>query len=419
MNAQRDSAYQVVARCKGAGVPVVAGGPLFVSEHESFADVDHFVLNEAEITLPLFLEDLARGCAKRLYSTTGFADVQRSPIPRWELVDLDAYGSACVQFSRGCPYDCEFCSVTALLGHRPRTKTAAQIIAELDYLYALGWRGNVGFVDDNLIGNKKVLKNEVLPALIEWRRDKVGLPFFTETAISLVDDEELVRLMVQAGFESVFVGIETVEQASLAEASKVQNRSRDLLVSVKRLQRAGLRVQGGFIVGFDSDTPAVFQRQIDFIQQSGVVIAMVGMLQAIYPSRLYERLQREGRLSGEFLGDMTAGMTNIVPKMGLEALKQGHRRILREIYAPRAYYERIQTLLRELSAPKIKSRLEWVYLLGFLRALYRLGVREADRGHFWRLFLWTLLRRPRSFPLAIVLSIYGYHFRRVSGLNSS
>ena len=210
-----------------------------------------------------FLADLALGRAQRVYTTSEYPDIRLTPAPLWKLINFKHYDTISIQFSRGCPYNCEFCNVTALFGHRPRTKTAAQIIAELDGLYATGWHKNVFFVDDNFIGNKKQLKEEVLPALIEWRKGKTGLPFSTEVSINLADDAELLRLMVEAGFNTVFIGIETEtpNEASLAECSKFQNKNRDLVECVKRIQRAGLQVQGGFIVGFDSDTPAIFQQQ--------------------------------------------------------------------------------------------------------------------------------------------------------------
>ncbi|HEX9090676.1 MAG TPA: radical SAM protein, partial [Anaerolineales bacterium] len=279
MIVQRDAAHAAIARCKEAGKKVVAGGPLFTMEHDLFPEVDHFVLNEAELTLPLFLADLANGATQRLYSTTEYADIRQTPAPLWQLVNFKHYDTFSIQFSRGCPYSCDFCNVTALLGHRPRTKTAAQIIAELDSLYALGWRSSIFFVDDNFIGNKKQIKSEILPALIEWRKGKSGVPFNTEVSINLVDDPELLNLMTQAGFNMVFVGIETPNEGSLTECSKNQNKGRDLIESVKQLQRAGLQVQGGFIVGFDNDPPSIFQQQIDFIQKSGIVTAMVGLLQ--------------------------------------------------------------------------------------------------------------------------------------------
>jgi radical SAM superfamily enzyme YgiQ (UPF0313 family) len=417
MIVQRDSARALIARCKQARVKVVAGGPLFTMEHEQFLDVDHLVLNEAELTLPPFLADLANGSAQHIYTTAEFPDIGQTPVPLWRLADLKHYDTVSIQFSRGCPFSCDFCNVTALLGHRPRTKTAAQIIAELDSLYALGWRKGVFFVDDNFIGNKKQLKSDVLPALIEWRRGKVGMPFSTEVSINLADDAELLRLMILTGFDTVFVGIETPNEDSLAECSKTQNEGRDLVESVKLLQRAGLQVQGGFIVGFDSDTPSIFQQQIDFIQRSGIVTAMVGLLQAPAGTRLYERLKREGRLLNEMSGDNVDGSTNIIPKMGMEALRQGYREILDQIYAPQFYYERVLTFLREYQPPRIGVHLELQYVLALGRSIYQLGIRGVERAHYWRLFLWTLFRRPRLFPLAITLAIYGFHFRQVAALH--
>ncbi len=417
MVVQRDAARAVIARCKEAGVPVVAGGPLFTMEHEQFPEVDHFVLNEAELTLPPFLADLANGCAQPLYTTTEFPDIHQTPAPLWRLANLKHYDSVSIQFSRGCPFNCNFCNVTALLGHRPRTKTAPQIIAELDGLYALGWRKGVFFVDDNFIGNKKQLKSEILPALIAWRKGKIGMPFNTEASINLADDPELMTLMVQAGFETVFIGIETPNEDSLAECSKTQNKGRDLVASVKCLQRAGFQVQGGFIVGFDSDTPAIFQQQIDFIQKSGIVTAMVGLLQAPAGTKLYDRMQQEGRLVSEMSGDNADGSTNIIPKMGLEPLQEGYRQLMEHIYAPRFYYERVLTFLREYHPPKIHIFMDMQYVLALGRSIYQLGIRAEERAHYWKLFFWTLFRRPRLFPLAITLAIYGFHFQQVIALH--
>jgi radical SAM superfamily enzyme YgiQ (UPF0313 family) len=417
MIVQRESARSVIHRCKSAGVKVVAGGPLFTMEHEQFPEVDHFVLNEAELTLEPFLNDLEQGQAKRVYSSSEYPDIHQTPAPLWGLANLKQYDTVSIQFSRGCPFNCDFCNVTALLGHRPRTKTAAQIIAELDALYALGWRKSIFFVDDNFIGNKKQIKAEVLPALVEWRKGKTGMAFSTEASINLADDPELMRLMVEAGFDAVFVGIETPNEDSLTECSKNQNKGRDLVESVKRLQRAGLQVQGGFIVGFDNDPLSIFQQQIDFIQKSGIVTAMVGLLQAPLGTRLYERMQKEGRLINEFSGDNVDGSTNIVPKMGLEALREGYRKILKQIYAPQFYYERVLTFLREYQQPKIRIQLEPQYVLALWRSIYQLGIRGAERLQYWRLFFWTLFRRPRLFPLAITLAIYGFHFRQVVALH--
>ncbi len=414
MVVQRRSAREVAQRCKAAGVKVVAGGPLFTIEHGQFDDVvDHFVLNEAELTLPVFLDDLAHGRARHIYTSTDFADIQQTPIPMWDLVNFKRYATINIQFSRGCPFNCDFCNVTALLGHRPRTKTVAQIIAELDSLYRLGWRSSVFFVDDNLIGNKRLLKTELLPALIDWQKDKGHLTFTTEASINLADDEELMQQMVEAGFTTVFVGIETPDESSLAECNKKQNLKRDLVADIRRLQHAGLQVQGGFIVGFDSDTPSIFQRQIDFIQKSGIVTAMVGLLQAPPGTRLYERLKGEGRLLDRASGDNVDGTTNIIPNMNLDALRQGYQNILRYIYAPKNYYQRVKTFLSEYQPPKVNVPLDIQEVLAFFRSIVRLGIIGKERLPYWNLIFWTLLRRPRLFPQAVTLAIYGYHFRRV------
>jgi radical SAM superfamily enzyme YgiQ (UPF0313 family) len=413
MVVQRTSAHGIVSRCKDAGLRIVAGGPLFQSEHETFEDVDHFILNEAELTLPPFLADLARGRPKRLYSSAEFANLRQSPVPRWDLLDIKRYGSMGIQFSRGCPFNCDFCNVTALLGHRVRMKTSAQIVAELDGLCAYGWRGDVFFVDDNFIGNKHFLKTDLLPALIAWRKKNTGNVFFTEASINLADDRPLMSMMVEAGFSKVFIGIETPDEDSLVECSKVQNRNRDLVADVKRIQRAGLQVQGGFIVGFDHDQPSIFQRQIDFIQRSGIVTAMVGLLQAPAGTRLYERMKQEGRLCSESSGDNVDGTTNIIPAMNIETLKEGYRRILDHIYSPAPYYQRIRTFLREYKGPRVRGRLQVSHILAFVRSMYRLGLVGQERLHYWKLLLWTQFRHPRLLPDAIILAIYGYHFRRI------
>ena len=417
MVVQRESVQAILKRCRTAGVKVVAGGPLFTMEHEQFPEVEHFVLNEAEETLAPFLRDLEQGQSQRVYASAEFPDIQQTPVPLWQLVDFKYYETISIQFSRGCPFNCDFCNVTALLGHRPRTKTTSQIVAELDSLYALGWRKSIFFVDDNFIGNKRQIKSEVLPALIEWRSGKTGMPFSTEASINLADDPVLLRLMVQAGFDTVFVGIETPNEDSLTECSKNQNKGRDLVESVKQLQRAGLQVQGGFIVGFDNDSSSIFQQQIEFIQKSGIVTAMVGLLQAPVGTRLYERLQKEGRLVNEFSGDNVDGSTNIIPRMGLEPLREGYRKILNQLYAPKFYYERVLTFLREYQPRRIRVHWDPQYLLAFWRSIYQLGILGIERVHYWRLFFWTLFRRPRLFPLAITFAIYGFHFRRVAELH--
>lgn len=413
MTVQRESARRLIARCKAAGVRVVAGGPLFGAGHAQFQDVDHFVLNEAELTLPAFLADLEKGCARRIYSSTEYADLRQTPGPQWELLDLGRYASMSVQFSRGCPFSCDFCNVTALLGHRVRTKSSLQVLTELDGLYALGWRSQVFFVDDNFIGSKEFLKTEFLPALTAWRKAKVGITFYTEASIDLAQDEPLMEMMVEAGFTRVFIGIETPDESCLTECRKLQNTNRDLLADVQRIQRAGLEVQGGFIVGFDHDRPSIFKRQADFIQNSGIVTAMVGLLQAPPGTRLYERLKKEGRLRGESSGDNVDGTTNILPTMDPDVLREGYRGILRYIYSPGPYYQRLRTYLRSGRPPSVRTRLCVSDVRAFLWSLWQLGIFGRERFHYWRLLLWTQCRRPQLLHQAVTLAIYGYHFRKM------
>ena len=415
MVVQRPSAVAVIARCNAAHVPVVAGGPLFTMEHETFHGVDHFVLDEAEVTLPRFLADLERGAARRVYRAGAYADLATSPVPLWELADLTQYASVGIQYCRGCPYDCDFCNVTALLGHRPRTKTVGQVIAELDRVVELGWRGNVFFVDDNLIGNKRDAKAQFLPALIEWQeRHRRRIPFNAQVSMNLADDEELLAMMARAGFDTVFIGIESPDDVALAACNKKQNLKRDLVADVKRVQRAGIEVSAGFIVGFDGDTLASFQRLADFIQRSGIVTAMVGMLQAPAGTRLFDRMRAEGRLLGAMTGDNVDGTTNIVPVMGLDLLRERYRALIGQLYEPKQYYARVRTFLREYGVPAVKPRLNTQRVLAFVRSMARLGIVGRERLDYWRLLAWTIVRRPRLLPNAVTLAIYGYHFRLIA-----
>jgi len=417
MTVQRDPAKRVIGRCKKAGLPVVAGGPLFTMEFDKFDEVDYLVLNEAEITLPEFLADLERNQTRHIYTTDSYPDLRKTPPPRWPLLNLNQYDSMPMQFSRGCPYNCDFCNVTALLGHRPRTKSVEQILIELDGLYKLGWRSSVFFVDDNFIGNRRYVKDELLPALARWRKGKTGFSFNTEATINLADDDELIQLMVKAGFTKVFIGIETPDNQGLEECNKGQNLNRDLVRDVKHLQRSGLEVQGGFIVGFDSDNQSIFQRQIDFIQNSGIVTAMVGMLQAPPGTKLYDRLMKENRLVGGMSGDNADGRTNIIPKMGIETLREGYRHLMEQIYSPNQFYQRVKTFLKEYQPRKIKSPLTWQRFLAFFRSVYHLGIIDQERRHYWDLLLWTLKEHPAMFSTAVTMAIYGYHFNKICELH--
>ena len=413
MAVQQESAKQIIARCRAKGLKVIAGGPLFTAVPDEFEEVDHLVLDEAELTLPSFIEDLQNERPKRVYRASGFCDLHHTPIASWNLIPMKRYASMSIQFSRGCPFNCEFCNVTVLFGHRPRLKTSQQVIAELDRVYDAGWRNSIFFVDDNFIGNKRYLKTQLLPALIDWRKDKKGCAFFTEASIDLADDPELLDLMYKAGFNKVFIGIESPDEACLTECHKTQNKNRDLLQNVKIIQRAGLQVMGGFIVGFDSDSHSTFQRQIDFIKKSGIVTAMVGILQAPPGTRLFDRLKRENRVVSTFSGDNVDGTTNIIPKMGLDRLLNGYRSIMKQIYSPKIFYRRVRTFFKELRAPGIRSPMDVQRFLAVIRSGFWLGVCGKERLQYWHLLLWTLIRRPRLLSLAFTLAIYGYHYRRI------
>ncbi len=415
MAIQRESVEKIIARCKSAGVKIVAGGPLFTTGYEEFKDVDYLVLGEAEITLPQFLEDLKNGCPKHIYIADQWADIRKTPVPLWSLININRYASINIQYSRGCPFNCEFCDITLLCGHTPRTKDKEQIIRELESIYSCGYRGGVFFVDDNFIGNKRKLKDEILPAIAEWMKvRKYPFSFITQASIELSDNEELMDLMVEAGFDTVFVGIETPNEQSLAECNKFQNKNRDLLASVKKIHKAGLQVQAGFIVGFDNDPITIFDTQIKFIQNSGIVTAMVGLLNALPRTKLYQRLEKEKRLIKDTTGNNTDFSINFIPKMNYDILINGYKKILKTVYSPRHYYNRVKTFLREYMPPKKKMlNLKINYFYALLKSMLMLGILGKERFHYWRLFFWTMFKRPRLFPMAITFSIYGFHFRKV------
>ena len=415
MHIQKKSFAEVVTRCRQAGVKIVAGGPMCTMEPEKFTGIDHFILNEAEITLPLWLKDLSEGTPKRIYTSPVFPQLSESPQPMWSLLDLKKYASISLQYSRGCPFHCDFCSITLLNGHIPRTKNSRQFLAELDAIYHTGWRGRIFIVDDNFIGNKRKLKSDLLPALIDWSKQwDYPFNFMTETSINLAEDEELLNLMVDAGFDSAFIGIESPNTESLQECGKSQNRNTDMVKAVKKLQRKGIIVSGGFIVGFDNDPQTIFDEQIKFIQKSGIVTAMVGLLNAQPGTRLFERLSRENRISEQFEGDNMDGTINFLPKMNREILLSGYRKILQTIYSPRDYYRRIDVFLREYSRPAQSAvKLSMELIKALIRSLWILGVVTQGRTYFWQFLIRSIVRYPRKFHLAVTMAVYGFHFRRI------
>jgi radical SAM superfamily enzyme YgiQ (UPF0313 family) len=376
------------------------------------------VLAEAEITLPLFQEDLSSGSTRHIYTSQERPDITKTPIPMWPLINMKKYTAMSLQYSRGCPFDCDFCNIAVLNGRNVRTKSRDQTIGELDALYNRGWRSDVFIVDDNFIGNKRKLKEEILPAMVDWQQSrKYPFSLSTQVSINLADDEELVRLLVTASFNRVFVGIESSNEESLVECNKRQNEHRDIVASVKKLQSSGLQVQAGFILGFDSDPVSIFKSQIKLVQQSGIVMAMVGLLNAPRGTRLYQRMAREKRLTEEkATGDNTDCSMNFVPKMDRATLISGYKEVLTTLYSPKQYYYRIKTFLKEYRPQKRKaiSQLKWWHVWAWIRSIWFLGITDPGRIYYWRFVLYTLMRRPRSFLLSMTLAVYGFHFWTVT-----
>jgi radical SAM superfamily enzyme YgiQ (UPF0313 family) len=414
MAIQKQSVGQIIERCKKLNTKIVAGGPLFTAFRESYSNIDHLILNEAEITLPAFLNDLEKGCPQHLYTTHEKPDLQNTPVPQWDLIKMKKYAVMCLQFSRGCPFNCDFCDITALLGHKVRTKTTSQIINELEALYVHKWRGDVFFVDDNFIGKRQQLKQELLPAITKWMNErKHPFSFNTQTSIDLVDDEELMTMMAGAGFNSVFIGIESPNESSLTECNKTQNTGRDIVAAVKKIQRFGIQVQAGFILGFDNDKSGVFDKLISLIQDIGVVTAMVGLLNAPPGTKLYKKLLSENRLTTSATGDNMDCTMNFLPKMDIHELLGGYHKVLNTIYSQKYYCRRIKTFLKNYrfsDKPKLKFR--YSDIRAFFRSMWRIGIIEKGKIYYWMLMLWAA-RSPRRLMMAVRLSIYGFHFRKM------
>ena len=413
MIVQAKSAQEIINRAKEQEKTVVAGGPTFTTQHEKFKGVDHFVLNEAEVTLPLFLKDLQKGKAKHIYTSRVKPDVTKTPLPLWSLINLKNYTTMAAQYSRGCPFNCEFCDIIVMNGRIPRTKTPKQLLREFQSLHDIGWRGTVFIVDDNFIGNKINVK-KMLPLLIKWQRIR-HYPFklLTEASTNLADDEKLMEMMSAANFNKVFLGIETPCIDSLKECGKMQNVTRNLIETVRIINHHGMQVMGGFIVGFDSDTESVFANQIEFIQKMGVVIAMVGLLNAPPKTRLWHRLKAEGRLSGEPTGENTDGSLNFIPKMGKKKLIEGYKGILSTIYSPKYYYQRINVFLEHYK-PTVRGKTSKGDVLVLIKSMWKIGILSKVRLLYWKLLLKTFFTKIKALPVAIELMIYGLHFEKVT-----
>jgi radical SAM superfamily enzyme YgiQ (UPF0313 family) len=326
------------------------------------------------------------------------------------------YATIPIQYSRGCPFNCEFCDIIIMNGRIPRTKTPQQIINEVQYVYDSGFRGPLFIVDDNFIGNKQKVM-EMLPFLIEWQK-KHRYPFIlsTEASINLAEDEKLMQMMNAANFNKVFVGIETPNENSLKECGKLQNTNIDISDAVRRIHQHGMQVMGGFIIGFDNDTESIFETQIKFIQKIGVVMAMVGLLNAMPQTRLWKRLKEEGRLLGDTSGENTDGSLNFIPKMGRNKLVTGYRQIITSIYSPKEYYKRISTFIKNYK-PAMKGKFSihnLTYIKAFIKSMWHIGVLSKGRVLYWKLLIKTGLTKTKALPIAIELAITREHFAKVA-----
>ena len=416
---QKDSVHEILQECTRLQKKVIAGGPLFTARPEDYVDlVDHLILNEAECTLAPFLADLENGTAQKVYRSSDFPSLQNTPLPRWDLAKTKYYANLMIQFSRGCPFNCEFCDVTSLFGHNPRIKTEDQFLQELQAIYDTGWRGGLFIVDDNFIGNKKAIKS-MLPRVIAWMKEhQYPFEMLTEASINIADDDELISLMTRAGFTDIFIGLETPNEESLKECSKNQNCKRDMTAAIKKLQAAGLQVFGGYIVGFDHDDESIFARQIKFIQETGVVTAMVGLLNALPNTKLWHRLKSENRLADNSSGDNTDGSLNFIPRMDRAKLIEGYNRLVKTIYSPRYYYQRINEFLKTYKPiPRIrKNKYSLQRLKALLKSVFYIGIlgNGVSQWYYWKLMLKALIFYRKSFAEAMTLIVYGHHFRKMA-----
>jgi radical SAM superfamily enzyme YgiQ (UPF0313 family) len=412
MLAQSSSLHETLRRCQRLGVRSVVGGPYATSVPEGLEEADHLVIGEAEALMGELAADLEAGRARRTYRAEERPRLDSSPVPRYDLLRRGAYHHMALQFSRGCPFNCEFCDITAMFGKTPRTKDEGQVLAELESIRKTGFKGDVFFVDDNFIGNKHAVRS-LLPQIADWRqRTRAPLSFYTEASMNLSQDDGLMTDMVRAGFTATFVGIETPSESALRETGKFQNIKMDLTEGVHRLLSKGLDVWGGFIVGFDSEGEDIFDRMIRFVQESGIPYAMVGMLQALPNTELYRRLNREGRLKGLPHDSCDQfGCTNFVTRMDSSKLLEGYHRLLSTIYNPEAYFERCRRNIEQwMPTWDARRRYTAAELMAAVRSLMSHRASPDYRRSYRRFLRWAATHHPRKLGRAIAQSIVGHHY---------
>jgi len=419
MHIQREPLLAIVERCRARGLRTVVGGPIASSLSAAELKADHVVIGEAESLIAGLARDLEQGTANPVYQAAERPMMETSPLPDLSLIKMQRYSTMAVQYSRGCPFNCEFCDIIEIYGRRPRVKAIAQVLAELDQLYAAGWREAVFIVDDNFIGNKARAR-ELCAALADWRSQyKTSFDFLTEASLNLADDPELMKAMKDAGFVSVFLGIETPDESGLIAANKLQNTRRSLLDSVAVIQSYGMQVMGGFILGFDTDREDIFDRMVEFIQKSGIPVAMVGLLQAMPGTQLFRRLGKEGRILDAGQGDNTGDHLNFLPSMDSARLVEGYRSVLKRIYSSAAYYERVKLYLNRTQprGGEKRSRQQWLTrsnARAFVTSILRQGVFGRQRWSYWKFLLAVVMRYRHCVGAAMTLAVMGYHLQVIT-----
>ncbi|MFO8084633.1 MAG: B12-binding domain-containing radical SAM protein [Desulfobacterales bacterium] len=418
MIVQKKSFAAVVKACNRFKKPVIAGGPYPTTSHQEIAGVDHVLSGEIEEVFSKFFEDFQNGVAKKVYPIPSHPCLSNTPIPRFDLLKMDAYSCMSIQYSRGCPFNCEFCDIWTIYGNRSRVKPAENVIREIDMLYQLGWRNPVFVVDDNFIGNKRRVKKELLPALKQWQEEhEFVYRFFTEAGINLADDDELIDAMRDVGFNEVFIGIETPSKKALRETGKLQNLKSDMLQAVRKLQQKGMEVMGGFVVGFDSDQEDIFDRQIAFIQKAGIPKAMIGILEALPATRLYSRLEKEGRILCDSDGNNTHHMeTNFVTRMDRDTLKNGYKKVLETLYDNnlKNYFTRCNICLDHIKNSKLFNRKKYP---GKIRILFKSLLYQTFTPYgrqYWKFLFRNIFKNPDKLAEVVRMAIQGHHFRMIT-----
>lgn len=416
MIVQKDSFRDVVKVCQRLNKPVTAGGPYPTASYKFIDGVNHFLIGEGELTIPEFIHDFENGTLAEIYSSKEKPDIKTSPIPRYDLINVNDYGSLPLQFSRGCPFSCEFCDVIEMFGRKPRLKSVEQFLEELECVYNTGFRGLIFIVDDNFIGNKgEVLK--LLKAISEWQNNRsFPFTFFTEASINLAAETEILDLMAGCAFTMVFIGVETPDENTLITVNKQQNVKHDVFGSIKLIQSKGIEVIAGFILGFDTDTEDIFDRQISFIQKAGIPMAMIGIMIALPGTQLFKRLEREGRILYETSGNNTNILDlNFIPVMNKDKIISGYKKVLKTLYSPEKYFERSLTLISRMPASVYEKRnrqkgdVKAFFKSLLVQSFSRYGLRYL---HF---LVKALILNPGNFPLAVILAINGYHFFKITG----